>query len=65
MVPNCSYPESVKCNTCGLTGHIAPACARRQNVQAISSSPFSTSSPAQLTIAYDGGSNFPSDRASA
>ena len=25
MIPNCSYPETVKCNSCGLTGHIAPA----------------------------------------
>ena len=54
MIPNCSYPESIKCNTCGL------------NVQAISSSlPASTSSPAQLTIAYDGGSSFHSDGSSA
>ena len=66
MIPNCSYPELIKCNMCGLTGHIAPACARRQNVQAISSSsPASTSSPARLAITYDGGSSFHLDGSSA
>ena len=52
--------------TCGMQGHIAPACSRRQNAQAISSSPSpAPSASSQLTIAYDGGSNFPSDGGSA
>ena len=25
MIPQCSYPETGKCNTCGATGHITPA----------------------------------------
>ena len=69
MIPACSYPESVKCNLCGATGHINPACGRRQvaqSAQHIPASPSSTptsSSSHQLAIAYDGGSNFPADSA--
>ena len=29
MLPACSYPDSVKCNLCGATGHITPASVRR------------------------------------
>ena len=62
MIPNCTYPETVKCNTCGMQGHIAPACSRRQNAQATSSSTsLALNASSQLAIAYDGGSNFPSD----
>ena len=30
MLPQCTYPASVKCNTCNGTGHISPACGKRQ-----------------------------------
>ena len=30
MIPQCSYPESVKGNLCGAVGHVTPACGRRQ-----------------------------------
>ena len=73
IIPNCSYPESVKSNTCGASGHITPACERRQNAQLAqhvqltsASSPGLPAQPsAQLAIAYDGGSHFTSDGASA
>ena len=70
MIPSCSYPDSVKCNLCGATGHITPACGRRQvaqSAQQIPASPSSTptsSSSHQLAIAYDGRSNFSADNAS-
>ena len=32
LLPHCTYPKSVKCNLCSATGHITPACSRRQNV---------------------------------
>ena len=70
MIPSCPYPESVKCNLCGAVGHITPACGRRQVAQSAqhipaspSSTPTSSSSSQQLAIAYDGGSNFPTDGA--
>ena len=31
LLPQCSYLASVKCNTCNATGHISPACGRRQS----------------------------------
>ena len=66
MIPNCTYPETVKCSICGLQGQIAPACAHRQNAQAISSSSsLAPNASPQLAIAYDGGSNFPSDGGSS
>ena len=70
MLPSCLYPDSVKCNLCGATGHITPACGRRQVAQAVQQIPSSTSSshvpssPQQLAIAYDGGSNYTADSAS-
>ena len=62
MLPQCSYPETVKCNTCGTTGHITPACGRRQNAQLAQHvqlpSTLNPGLPAQpsvqLAIAYDG-----------
>ena len=66
IIPNCTYPDTVKCNTCGSQGHIAPACSRRQSAQATSSSPSTApSTSSQLAIAYDGGSNFSADGGSA
>ena len=67
MLPACSYPDSVKCYLGGATGHVTPACGRRQNTQMIqhhqippSTPPSSHASP-QLAIAYDGGSQFSAD----
>ena len=70
MIPACTYPDSVKFNLCGAVGHVTPACGRRQVAQMaqhIPPSPSSTpaSSSRQLAIAYDGGSNFHADSASA
>ena len=68
MIPNYTYPDTVKCNTCGSQGHIAPACSRRQNAQATSSSISPSTAPStssQLAIAYDGGLNFSADGGSA
>ena len=31
MIPQCTYPETVKCNLCGTMGHVTPACSRRQS----------------------------------
>ena len=33
MLPQCSYPSDVKCNLYSASGHITPACSRRQNAQ--------------------------------
>ena len=30
LLPQCSYPSSVKCNSCNGQGHISPACGKRQ-----------------------------------
>ena len=70
MIPQCSYPETVKCNTCGATGHITPACERWQNAQLTQHVRLPSSiSPAQpstqLAIAYDGGSSSSADGSSA
>ena len=35
MLPQCTYPDSVKCNLCGATGHVTPACGRRQTAQVV------------------------------
>ena len=35
MIPQCTYPETVKCNLCGATGHVMSACSRRQSAQAV------------------------------
>ena len=74
MVPQCSYPDSVKCNLCGATGHVTPACGRRQTAQVVqpqqmipSSSHASMSSSSQiphhhqLAINYDGDSQVSQD----
>ena len=52
LLPQCSYPASVKCNTCNATSHISPACGGRQSA----SSALSLPHPTQLAIGYDGGS---------
>ena len=60
MLPQCSYPATVKCNTCNGTGHILPACRKRQVANASnaqpSSHPASSLAPQmqQLAIGYDG-----------
>ena len=64
LIPQCTYPEGVKCNLCGAVGHVTPACGRRQNAQLaqhnqLPSHPSSSHPPQQLAIAYDGCSNFP------
>ena len=68
MIPQCSYPESVKCNLCGAVGHVTPACSHCQVAQMaqhqhVSSSPSPSSAPSfqQLAIAYNGGSQFSAD----
>ena len=60
MIPQCSYPETVKCNLCGTLGHVTPACSRRQSAQMMQHHqiPQHTSSSGQsshqLAIAYNG-----------
>ena len=60
MLPQCSYPVTVKCNTCNGSGHILPACGKRQAANAaktqISAASASSlvSSMHQLAIGYDG-----------
>ena len=72
MVPQCTYPETVKCNLCGAMGHVTPACGRRQSAQVVqhqqmpsnnshASIPPSNLSPHQLAIAYDGDSQISQD----
>ena len=63
MVPQCSYPATVNCNTCNSTGHISLACGKRQvantsNTQ-FSHPPASSLAPQmqQLAIGYDGPAN--------
>ena len=64
MLPQCSYPASVKCNTCNNLGHISPACGKRQVANASntpqSHSPASSLAPQmqQLAIGYDGSANY-------
>ena len=71
LLPQCTYPESVKCNLCGTVGHVTPACSRRQVAQMAqqhhlsTSSPLSTPPSQQLTIAYDCGSHFSADGAAS
>ena len=74
MIPQCSYPETVKCNLCGAAGHVTPACSRRQSAQVMQSqqisSHASSSSPSgptshQLAIAYDGDSHVTYDGSSS
>ena len=48
MLPQCSYPATVKCNTCNGTGHILLACGKRQ-VALKSSSIFSRSTDAAIS----------------
>ena len=62
LLPQCSYPSSVKCNTCNGQGHISPACGKRQaaNASQAGQSQFSTSlypQMQQLAIGYDGATN--------
>ena len=60
MLPQCSYPATVKCNTCNGTGHISSACGKRQTANASNthlSAPSASSlvpSMHQLAIGYDG-----------
>ena len=65
LLPQCSYPCDVKCHLCSATGHITPACSRRQNVHSIQQLPHSSSTAAsqQLALTYDG--NFTADGASS
>ena len=35
MIPQCTYPETVKCNLYGAMGHVTPACSRRQSAQMV------------------------------
>ena len=69
LLPQCSYPSSVKCNTCNGQGHISPACGKRQaaNLSQAAQPTSSPSSPAsiipqmqQLAIGYDGAAHSPS-----
>ena len=60
MIPQYTYPETVKCNLCGAMGHVTPACSRRQSAQMAQhhripqqSSPSSIPNSQQLAIAYD------------
>ena len=63
MLPQCSYPATVKCNTCNNTGHISPACEKRQVANASNTQqshpPASSLAPQmqQLAIGYDGPAN--------
>ena len=63
MLPQCSYPATVKCNTCNNTGHISPACGKRQVANASNTQqshpPASSLAPQmqQLAIGYDGPAN--------
>ena len=66
MITQCSYPENVKCNLCGASGHVSPACSRRQSAQVLQPQhmlPTSPSSPdpSQLAIAYDAHTQISSD----
>ena len=60
MIPQCSYPETVKCNLSGTLGHVTPACSRRQSAQMMQHHQIpqhassSGQSSHQLAIAYDG-----------
>ena len=62
MIPQCSYPETVKCNLCGTLGHVTPTCSRRQSAQMMqhhqipshASSSSAGQNSHQLAIAYDG-----------
>ena len=52
MIPQCSYPETVKCNLCGAVGHVTPACSRRQSAQVMQPqhiSSHASSSPSSST----------------
>ena len=62
LLPQCSYPATVKCNTNSGSGHISPACGRRQSANIAQLPALSAPSlpyPTQLAIGYDGQS-FPS-----
>ena len=72
MVPQCTYPDSVKCNLCGAMGHVTPACGRRQTAQVVqhqqmppnsshASLPSSHIPHHQLAISYDGDSQISQD----
>ena len=66
LLPQCSYPERVKCNLYSATGHIIPAWSCRQNVrlaQHVQLPPSISLSSQQLAIAYNRGSTFPVDGA--
>ena len=63
MLPQCSYPATVKCNTCNSTGHILPACGKRQMANASNAQLLHPTASSlapqmqQLAIGYDGPSN--------
>ena len=63
MLPSCSYPSDVKCNLCSATGHITPACGRRQNARSAQQNPASSSGSQQLALTFDG--SFPADSSSS
>ena len=67
MIPQCTYPETVKCNLCGASGHVTPACSHRHSAQMVQHHqiPQQTSSSGQnshqLAIAYDGDTHISHD----
>ena len=67
MIPQCTYPESVKCNLCIAVGHVTPACSCRQSAQMAQHhqiphhSSSSLQNSQQLAIAYDGDSHLSTD----
>ena len=72
MLPQYSYPTSVKCNICANVGHIyfSFVCGKRQNVSMAQQTTLLPAPQQQLAIGYDGGSNssatrFPADGATS
>ena len=68
LLTQCSYPASVKCNTCNNQGHISPACGKRQAANLSQAAPptSSSSSPTsflpqmqQLSLGFDGAALLP------
>ena len=62
LLPQCSYPSTVKCNTCNGQGHISPACGKRQAANASQAAQSQSSASLypqmqQLAIGYDGAAN--------
>ena len=64
----CTYPATVKCNTCNGSGHISPSCGKRQSAndaQLPAASSPSLLPSTQLAIGYDGPSYSSSASSSA